>query len=179
LVLNISGSSGKAGGPVLPDLSTGDGFSLSIWISGLKDNIKPGLVIVNAMDPSSKKGLQIQTGNNYSVLLNISDGQNFQSISTDEICGATLWDGKNHHIGFIVDGGPKVMSVIVDSILCDGGAYSRLGWTFFPSQMTSVNASIYTLAPTFSPNKFLWFRVYNVYLFTSEMIGNWRAGSPV
>jgi len=178
LVVNVSGSIGKVSGPSLPDLSTGDGFSLSLWITGLKDNVKSGLIILDAMD-SSKKGLQIRVGNNNSVILNISDGQNFQSISTDEICGANLWDGQNHHLGFIVDGGPKVMSVIVDETLCDGGSYSPLGWTFFSSKMTTVNASMYSLAPNFSPNRLLWFRVYNVYLFTSEMIGNWRAGIPL
>ena len=39
-----------------------------------------------------------------------------------------IWDGRNHVVTFIIDGGPRVASVVVDEHLDDGGdAAARSG----------------------------------------------------
>lgn len=49
--------------------------------------------------------------------------------------------GATHHVTFIVDGGPKLITVVVDGVLCDGGDVRQFGWgRFHPSLVDAIGA---------------------------------------
>ena len=78
-------------------------------------------------------------------------------------------------VSFVVDGGPKIVTVIVDGILNDGGPVREFGWGRFHEDLSDVNGSATAVVARgiFGDIKLL--RIYNRYLRTSESVGNWRA----
>jgi len=83
--------------------------------------------------------------------------------------------GQTHHVTFIVDGGPKLITVLVDGVLCDGGDEKQFGWGRFHPCLRDVNgAAEARLAPTLH-GALLSLRVYARYLRTSEAVANYRA----
>ena len=86
-------------------------------------------------------------------------------------CAGGYWQ----HVAFVVDGGPKIITVIVDGVLNDGGPVRDYGWGRFHPEMGDVNGSAeVAIAPGY-----IWrvrlFRIYDRYLRTSEIVGNYRA----
>lgn len=77
-------------------------------------------------------------------------------------------------VAFVVDGGPKVISVVVDGILCDGGLQGSAGWSFFGMDLADVTGSLQATVGQVA--KLGEVRIYDRYLLTSEIISNWRAG---
>jgi hypothetical protein len=73
-----------------------------------------------------------------------------------------------------VDGGPKIITFIVDGILCDGGDERQFGWGRFSPTFRSANGA--EQAAIGRPVRAL--RVYTRALTTSEAVGNHRAGMP-
>lgn len=67
------------------------------------------------------------------------------------------------------------MSVVVGGVLCDGGSEIGQGWNFFSLSLSNINNANNTLL-TGSGAKIQDLKIYNRYLLTSEVIGNWRAG---
>ena len=82
--------------------------------------------------------------------------------------------GQRHHVVFIVDGGPKIITVVVDGRCCDGGASRQFGWGRFPPDLADVTGGpelkIAAAARIHS------LRVYSRLLLTGEAVGNFRAG---
>ena len=76
----------------------------------------------------------------------------------------------------IVDGGPKIITFIVDGVLCDGGEIRQFGWGCFNKDLSDINgAERVQVAPTLS-GRLTVLRIYDRYLRTSETVGNFRAG---
>ncbi|MCJ8330523.1 MAG: hypothetical protein HRT89_21320, partial [Lentisphaeria bacterium] len=81
-----------------------------------------------------------------------------------------LIDTDLHHIAFIVDGGSKIISVIVDGILCDGAEDRQYGWgRFHPTMRDARGAEKAQTGPGLKS-----LRLYDRYLRTSEVVGNHR-----
>jgi hypothetical protein len=76
----------------------------------------------------------------------------------------------------VVDGGPRIITWIVDGIFNDGGPVRDFGWGRFDPSLREVNGSpSVRIAPAiFGEMRKL--RVYDRYLRTSEIVGNFRAG---
>jgi hypothetical protein len=73
-----------------------------------------------------------------------------------------------------VDGGPKIISFIIDGKFCDGGDDRQFGWgRFSPSLMSANGGRALRIA-----QDVLGLRLYNRAVRTSEAIGNFRAGPP-
>ena len=71
-----------------------------------------------------------------------------------------------------VDGGPKIITFVVDGVLHDGGHTRQFGWGRFSPTLRSANgAPQLRLAPALRQ-----IRVYTRALRTSEAVGNFRAG---
>jgi hypothetical protein len=71
-----------------------------------------------------------------------------------------------------VDGGPKIITFVVDGVLCDGGTERQFGWGRFSPTLRAANgAPTLKLAPPIRA-----VRVYTRALRTSEAVGNFRAG---
>ena len=85
-----------------------------------------------------------------------------------------LKPGQKHHITAIVDGGPCIISFVVDGILCDGGNQRQYGWGRFDNRLGDVNgAQTGYIAPSFD-GKIHNFRLYNRALSISEAVGNYH-----
>src|SRR6202789_68345 len=74
------------------------------------------------------------------------------------------------------EGGPKIVTVMVDGVLNHGGEVRDYGWGRFDPTLGDVNGKTQPpVAPAiFGEMKQL--RIYNRYLRTSELVSNWRAG---
>ncbi len=71
-----------------------------------------------------------------------------------------------------VDGGPKIITFVVDGILCDGGEQREFGWgRYSPNLRTPVGADTLIIDPSIRT-----LRIYNRALRTSEAVGNFQAG---
>src|SRR5690606_22247594 len=90
----------------------------------------------------------------------------------------TLKVGDWQHVAVIVDAGPRIISVVVDGILNDGGALREYGWGRFGPDLGDVNGrGRAVLAPRLY-GELRSVRVYDRPLRTSEAVGNHRAGLP-
>ena len=77
----------------------------------------------------------------------------------------------------IVDGGPKVLSLVVDGVLWDGGPRSKVGWGVFEyslGQVTSATASWCAMPAGGAKGLLHKLRVYPRALRVSEAISNYQ-----
>jgi hypothetical protein len=100
-------------------------------------------------------------------------------VKTDDgawLCVMTTGKGVDgtggHHVVITVDGGPKIITFVVDGVLCDGGDQRQFGWgRFSPTLRTPNGAATAKVASAVRSLRF-----YNRVLRTSEAVGNYRAG---
>jgi CSLREA domain-containing protein len=150
-----------------PNVSNG-GFSVEIGLNIA--NLSSGEIILDQRD-SGGNGFFIYVTSNATIGINISDGINTATWECDH---NLISVNKDHHIVFIVDGGPNIISVIVDGILCDGGEARQYGWGRFSQKMSSFGgSSTITIGPSFN-GAIKFFRIYDRYLRTTEAISNYR-----
>jgi len=168
----------------LPALDQLGGFTIGLWIKPA--DIEPGRVLVDGTGGSTA-GIRVLTGSGNSLEVSIHDGSHGFSWTSDP---GLIQSGSHHHVVFVVDSGPKCVSVIVDGRLCDGGeseqrlyGYGRFGRTkYFDGyderceRLAEIGdiTGAGELAVT-TTGEVLHLRLYNRYLRTSEAIGNWRA----
>jgi hypothetical protein len=148
-----------------------NGFSISMWLR--LDSLREGQVILDNRTQDGH-GLCIQTTRRETVEIVMNDGRTESRWDCDP---GTLEPGRLHHVAVNVDGGPKVISFVVDGRFCDGGHFRQFGWGRFSPNLRDVNgAPTLRVAPSLD-GKLTALRVYNRCLTTTEAIGNWRAGS--
>ncbi|MCG8308793.1 MAG: exo-alpha-sialidase [Cytophagales bacterium] len=168
----------RIGFPSLPDLTEGGGFSIELWLT-LNTHI-PDQEILSTFGPKNK-GIQISTASNKAIKIRINDGEvreekfnRGQTFFSDE---NTIIDNKQHHVVFIFDGAAKIVSIVVNGILSDGGVDKRsYGWGRIYPYLKDVND---THKCYFNPSfegEIQHIRLYNRYLRTSEAISNYNAG---
>ena len=177
--------------PPLPDLagtSSKEGGGFTVELSVKLVSTEGGQTLLDARD-SNGTGFAVGTTDRGTVQISMrgalgpsstSDlSRNVRDFGISEIS----WDcdpgqlkpGEWHHIGIIVDGGPKTISFVVDGKLNDGGDRRQFGWARFPRELRTVSASNQmTIAPRIN-GEIRQVRIYDRALRTSEMVGNWRA----
>ena len=156
--------------PKLPSLAGGGGFSLDFWIN--LTELSAGQIILDGRDASGK-GLAVTTTPHGTIRIEMSDGANVGFWECDR---DILTAGIRHHVAIIVDGGPNVISFVVDGILCDGGTAGIYGWGRFTPELDDVNGSgRLRIAPVLK-GRLDGLRVYRRYLRTSEAVANYHAG---
>lgn len=161
--------------PSLANLSKGGGFTLEFWLK--LDELSPGQVLFDARE-DNKRGVSVRTSDRFTLVLALHDGQHEFTWDNDPgTHEGTLRSGMWQHVVFIVDGASRVVSVVVDGVLNDGGAVRQYGWGRFDAALGDVNgAREGKLAPAiFGQVKAM--RLYTRYLRTSEAVGNFRAGA--
>jgi hypothetical protein len=183
------------------DYGTGDlraGFSLEL---GLRlDSLQAGQIILDKRSASGQ-GFCLQTTGRGTVEIVLNDGRTDSRWDTDP---GALVAGRLHHLVVVVDGGPKIISFIVDGVLCDGGDFRQYGWGRFNPHLrhvhnedirnvvapgnsaTSPEAVRFDATQASQPETIhiaphmqgaiTLLRVYNRYLRTSEAISNYKAG---
>ena len=159
--------------PKLPSLQ-GSGFTIEFWIR--LSELTEEQIILDARDGGTR-GIAIATSDHSTLAIALNDGVHQAAWDSDPgIQEGTLRTGAWQHIAFVVDGGPKIITVIVDGILNDGGPLRDYGWGRFHSELDDVNglASAKVGVGIFGAIRLL--RIYDRPLRTSEVVGNWRAG---
>lgn len=100
------------------------------------------------------------------VEISLADGRTKSCWSSDP---GTCGPGRQH-IVVTVDSGPKIITFVVNGVLCDGGADRQFGWGRFSPLLTNLNGT----RPVVDASVSL-LRIYERALRTSEAVGNFRA----
>lgn len=174
VVLRLSGAECGAGSavsmPRLPSLSEGGGFAIDGWFRS--SDWSAGQVLLDSRDADGI-GLTLVTTDLGTVKLVMNDGRTESSWDCDP---GTIGEDRWHHIAVIVDGGPKIMTFVVDGVLCDGGERRPYGWGRFNKHLKDVSGGVKLRIASSFAGQIDCLRMYNRYLRTSEAIGNYRAG---
>lgn len=161
--------------PKLPEFQragqdTRAGFSLDLWLQ--LDSTAPGQVVLDSRDESGK-GMVVSTTDTEALRLTLNDGRSESSWDSDR---GAVPAGKLHHVAITVDGGPKIITFVVDGVLCDGGDARQFGWGRFSPTLRGPNGSgTLRIAPKMSGSVQV-LRIYARALRTSEAVGNCQAG---
>ncbi len=168
----------KATMPKLPHLNVRDtrrmdhgvrdlraGFSLDLWLE--LDSLDAGQTILDSRDATGA-GLLVQTSDGGTLAIPMNDGRQQATWDTDP---GAVQAGQLHHVVITVDGGPKIITFVVDGVLCDGGDDRQFGWgRFSPTLRTPSGADTLRIDPSVRS-----LHLYNRALLTSEAVGNFRA----
>ncbi len=147
------------------------GFSLNLWL--LFDSMENGQIILDSRTESGQ-GLCMRTTSRGTVEIVLNDGRTESRWECDP---EMIDTGRVHHVAVIVDGGPKIITFIIDGKLCDGGDYRQFGWGRFNPNLRHVNgADLLRIGPSLK-GKVKNLRLYNRPLRTSEVVGNFKSGS--
>ncbi|MCX6952087.1 MAG: hypothetical protein NTV51_07960 [Verrucomicrobia bacterium] len=183
LVLNLAAPSAlkpEVPMPRLPDFHTRDnrrpdhgdrdmraGFSVDLWLK--PEALPAGTALLDTRTPEGQ-GLLVTTTPAGTIRLSLHDGRQETNWECDR---GLLAPGASHHVVITVDGGPKIITFVVDGVLCDGGNERQFGWGRFSPTLRSANgAAILRISPALAS-----LRVYSRALRTSEAVGNFRAGN--
>jgi hypothetical protein len=156
--------------PRLPDLATGGGFSIDLRLRA--ENLDADRAILDTRSDGGR-GLAVTLTRQGTVRLDLSDGRARAAWESD---AGLVGPGRWHHVTATVDGGPKIVTFMVDGRLCDGGETRPFGWGRFDAALGEVNGKAQATLPADSALRLGGLRVYDRYLRTSEAVGNARAG---
>ena len=146
------------------DLRTG--FSVDLWLQ--LDTLTAGQVILDSRNAAGQ-GVLVTTTDGGALKLTLNDGRQEVAWASDRGAFAA---GKPQHVVMTVDGGPKLITFVVNGVLCDGGDERQFGWGRYSATLRAPNG-----APTAQLGATIRaLRIYTRALRTSEAVGNFRAG---
>ncbi|MEW6358565.1 MAG: LamG-like jellyroll fold domain-containing protein [Planctomycetota bacterium] len=146
------------------------GFSLDLWIC--LDSLDPNQIILDSRTENGQ-GLCLQTTSRGAVEIVLNDGRTENRWDCDP---GMIESGRLHHIAVIVDGGPKIITFVIDGKLCDGGERRQFGWGRYSPNLRGVKGGeTLCIGPSLS-GEIKRLRIYNRALRVSEAIGNFQAG---
>ena len=158
-----------------PDYRTRDlrgGLSIGLWLRF--ERLDAGQNVLDSRAPDGS-GLSLQTTARGSLEILLSDGRTENRWDCDP---GLLQTNTLHHVVVIVDGGPKIISFIVDGALCDGREFRQFGWGRFSPHLRGANgAGTLRIGPGLK-GEIRALRIYGRPLRTSEAVGNHQAGPP-
>ncbi|MCC9074961.1 hypothetical protein FKZ61_002365 [Litorilinea aerophila] len=146
------------------------GFTVELWIQ--LDSLAAGQILLDNRTRNGK-GFCLQTTARGTVEMVLNDGRTENRWDCDP---GLLSPGSRHHLVAIVDGGPKIVSFVVDGVLCDGGKFRQFGWGRFSPHLRELNGEVHLRIGPKLQGRIHLVRLYGRYLRTSEAIGNYRAG---
>lgn len=142
------------------------GFSLDLWMQ--LDALSPGQVLLDTRDASGA-GVAVSTGTEGTIGVALNDGRSESSWRSDR---GTVQAGKLQHAVITVDGGPKIITFVINGVLGDGGDERQFGWgRFSPHLRTPEGAPTLKIGAAVKS-----LRVYNRPLRTSEAVSHFHAG---
>ncbi|SDL39950.1 BNR repeat-like domain-containing protein [Siphonobacter aquaeclarae] len=154
----------------LPNLKEG-AFTIEIW-ANIKD-LSPGQILLDTRKDNTGSGVWISVSRFRTLQLSISNGSVTSEWDTDR---GVIRKGTLQHFVFVADGGPNIITTIVDGKLGDGGKYRRRGWGWFDEKLERVNGGNYLTVSKEFQSQIKRVRVYDRCLTTSEAIGNFNSG---
>ncbi len=113
---------------------TGEGVAIEL-ILNLPDTMSEKILLDNI--DATGHGFCLRTKHGGILELYISDGQTINIWESD----AVLKAGKEHHVVVNIDGGPHIISYIIDGHFCDGGDARQFGWGRFSPYIRHINGT--------------------------------------
>jgi hypothetical protein len=147
------------------------GFSIEL-VFALEDLACPQ-VLLDSRDRFGW-GLVVRTSPDSTIEISLYDGQNRACWDTDP---GAVKAGMRHHLVAIVDGGPRVISFVLDGKLLDGGESRQLGWGRLSPRFANPNGSDRLTIGAGVRGSIGLVRAYDRALTTSEAVGRFRAAS--
>jgi len=157
--------------PKLADLAAGGGFTIELWVRF--ERLAAGQVLIDSRG-GGRSGVTVVTTAVGTVELVLCDGVHTVRWDCDR---GLLKPGKLHQIAFVVDGGPRLISVMVDGVLCDGRRYRRCGWRRFGNELGDVTGGTVLKIGSGLNGRLERVRIYRRYLRNFELVGSYLAGA--
>lgn len=152
--------------PVAPPNLLHGGFTVDLVIR--PEDLRPDQTVVDCRTGEGS-GWAVRTAEGGALRIELDDGRNpREGWGTDP---GLLRKGRDHHITFIVDGGPNLIMALVDGTLCDGGDGATRGWGRFSRRLMAFGTERAT--PRIGPNpggRLTRFRLYDRPLRVAEVI---------
>jgi hypothetical protein len=149
---------------------TRSGFSIELWLQ--LASLDPGQVLLDNRTKSGK-GFCLHTADRGTLEIILNDGRTENRWDCDP---GMIKAGKLHHIVVTVDGGPCIITFVIDGQLNDGGAFRQFGWGRFSPHLRGVNGSDFLRISPYLVGAIHQLRIYSHALLTSEAVGNFKAG---
>lgn len=146
----------------------GLGFAIALALDG-HDAALEGQTVLSS-EVGGGGGVALLAGTGGQLTLRFSDGHATFSLSTDAACSAALGAPGRHVFGAVADGGPRIATLMVDGVLCDGAGVVDFGWAWFPPLGSVRGGATMRVAPDYTgrvAEGLVWTRM----LTTSEMVG--------
>lgn len=155
-----------AKGPGRVDL--GGGFTIELRLQ--LDALEAGQALLDSRTETGA-GLALVTTGRGTIELVMNDGRSESRWDCDP---GMIVAGKRHHVAVIVDGGPRLISFVVDGQLCDGAGKRMYGWGRFSPVLRHANGgTTLRIAPRMKGR--VWrLRIYDRALRTSEAVACFR-----
>ncbi|AQQ71132.1 Neuraminidase (sialidase) [Limihaloglobus sulfuriphilus] len=146
-----------------------NGISLDFYVN--LTSVLPGQNIFDNRTPEGR-GFCVTTGDYENVRLTLNDGMTESCWSSDP---GSIKPDHIHHVSIIIDGGPKVITFIIDGKFCDGGDDRQFGWGRFSPNLYDINGSDELTIGKDVDGSVKTVRIYNRAIMSSEAVGNFRA----
>lgn len=159
---------GELDAPPLPDLERGGGFSAELWVEFGEP--VAGQLLLDARSEDGK-GWSVETTAAGTARIRLNDGRTENAWE----CDRGLLSPGLHHLVVTVDGGPKIITYVIDGQLCDGGDERQFGWGRFSPHLREVNSARVRIGVDVN-DRLRRCRIYGRPLLTGEAVGNYRAG---
>jgi hypothetical protein len=143
-------------------------MTVELWLTS---NQRADATLLDTRDAAGK-GFAVGLTARGGLTMTLSDGAVSASLNTEP---NLITPDIRHHAVFIVDAGPRLLLVVLDGQLLDGGDTLEQGWHRLPDGLTDVNSGPLRFLDAAS-GQVEMLRVYGRYLRVSEAIGNYRAG---
>ncbi len=175
LVLDMGPAGLQAGQAAIPsplDLRKTGGLAIDVWVQ--LEGLAGGDTILSTRTPSGK-GFALSTTPHGTIQLELNDGTTQARWDCDP---GVLVPGKLHHVVANVDAAARVISFVVDGVLCDGGEARPFGWHRLRGSLGDVSGSgTLRIAPAWQ-GRLKRLRMYSRFLRTSEAVAHFHAGLP-
>jgi hypothetical protein len=116
------------------------------------------------------QGLCLKMGDDKRAEIILNDGRTECRWKSDP---EMMRDGETHHIGIVVDAGPKIISFIIDGKFNDGGEFRQFGWGRFSPHLIHANGE----KKVFVSESVSTLKLYERALMTCEIIGDYNIGA--
>jgi hypothetical protein len=145
--------------------------------------LRPWQVVLDSRDGEGR-GMLVQLTDRGALKLSLT-GHTYGEPGGRWSCGLceSAWEtdrglfkaGVDHHVVFVVDGGPKIITVLVNGVVCDGGKERQYGWGRFNPYFRDANGAVAgKVAPDWDGEVSL-IRIYGRALFAAEAVANFEA----
>ncbi len=142
------------------------GFTLEMIVRF--SSMNPGQILLDNRNENDK-GLVVHTTARNTIRITMNDGRTESSWDSDPVLKAE----KDHHVAIVVDGGPKIISFVVDGRLCDGADYRQFGWGRFSPHLRDANGG----GDLYIGDVVSKLRIYDRALRVSEVVNNFKVES--